>query len=609
MLDLELAPVDPAKFDSALKVLEEAGRRIKSGETDSLVDLMTFMFSINGAPMTLDRHYPMRDFFSSTMAWKELTMSGRQIGKTTVVIAARSTLLAWLQKRLRILYVLPLQEMAKRVSSFNVRPMIVESPLRNLMVDADCEQNVFVRSFRNGSVMMFSYAFTDCDRIRGISADILNYDEIQDIDYSFLPIIGQTISASKAFKITRYTGTPKSFDNTIQALWEDTSQGEWCIRCGCGHWNHPSLEFDLLNMIGPVSNIAKYGTGLICGKCGKPIDGRQGAWVHAHEDRLVEFLGRHIPQIIIPDRYTDERAWVDIHNAARKDKRTFYNEVLGVSCDVGFKLVTQDELKAACCLSHHNRLAEAVKIVRTQYLQLIMGIDWGGGGEEETSYTTVAIVGARANGKYDTLYLERMSMLSGDFEEARRVAELFKMFGCHYLAHDYTGAGRERETILLQAGFPEDRVLPFSYVRATSKPIISYHPSEHGSRTYYSLDKTRSLLLMCAQIRLGLCFFPEYDSVKSEIADILHLVKETHEFKDLSPITVVTRQPKQSDDIAHAVNFALCGHYQTQQRYPDLSVGLYTGLQPEDAARIEIKPEDFPAIPTSMQARDTFPFA
>ena len=46
--------------------------------------------------------------------------------------------------------------------------------------------------------MFFTFAFNDCIRVRGNTANCIKYDEYQNLDASFEPIINQTVAASKA---------------------------------------------------------------------------------------------------------------------------------------------------------------------------------------------------------------------------------------------------------------------------------------------------------------------------------------------------------------------------------------------------------------------------
>lgn len=403
----------------------------------------------------------------------------------------------------------------------------------------------------------------------------------QEMDWDFLPIIAETLSASP-WGMHQYSGTPKSFDNTIQALWDDSSQAEWVIRCGCGHWNIPSGEFDIHKMIGPVKNIDKYGTALICADCGKPLDSRTGTWIHQYPDRYAEFSGYHVPQIILPMHYASEKKWVELLKKRDSGANAAYlNECLGESCDVGLKLITLDELKSASILHANDWHVARRQPFVEKYIQRIIGIDWGGGGQDEISYTTLAVIGLTPDFRFEAIYLERLHAAVSDVEEVRRILQVFKTFQCHYLAHDYAGAGSVHETLLIQSGFPLMKIIPFNYMKVSAKPMIYVHNAANDARHYYVLDKSRSLLLLATLIKTQHILLPEYESCKDLVRDFLNINKETTETAHKGSILVVKRQPKQSDDIVHAINFACCGHYHTTGKYPDIAKSFGMTLTPE----------------------------
>ena len=80
----------------------------------------------------------------------------------------------------------------------------------------------------------------------------------------------------------------------------------------------------------------------------------------------------------------------------------------------------------------------------------------------------------------------------------------------NWVAHDYGGAGDVRESILVKAGWPIQKVCPFTYLSmAPDKPIVHYNdPGATGARKFWGLDKARSLLLLCELIRAGYIIFP-----------------------------------------------------------------------------------------------------
>lgn len=543
--------------------------------------ILPLMLNLRGEAYSLKDHFVMEPLFSAEIPWRTVYKCGRQISKSTS-LAAQGFVQTATIPYFNSLYVLPLYEMARRFSSNVVRPFIEESRIKSMVVDSRCEQSVLQKTFTNHSIMFFTFAFIDCDRTRGISADKMAIDEAQDMDWDFIPIIRETLSASK-WGLEQYSGTPKTFDNTMEALWEDSSQAEWLIRCGCGHWNIPTMRFDASRMFGPVSNIAKHGTAIVCAKCGKPVDPRTGRWVHAYPDRRTMFSGYHVPQIILPMHYASEKKWTEFLRKSNKSaSNIFLNECMGESCDVGTKLITHDELRKACILHKLDFNVARGTNFTGKYIQRILGVDWGGGGEKEISFTTLAVLGLCPDYRMELIWGERMHNAVSDVDEVRRIQEIFQIFQCHYLAHDFAGSGSVHETLMIQSGFPISRIIPFSYVRTGGKSLIHHHPpTGNSSRHFYSLDKTWSLMLLSLLLKTKHLTLTDYESSRDLVDDFLNVFEEKSETRDQGDILVVKRSPKKSDDFVHAVNYAACGHYHVTQKPPKFAEQFGLTLTPE----------------------------
>jgi hypothetical protein len=210
------------------------------------------------------------------------------------------------------------------------------------------------------------------------------------------------------------------------------------------------------------------------------------------------------------------------------------------------------------------------------YDLIIMGVDWGGGGEDEVSFTTVAILGWRASGQIDVIFGERLLTPHDQLGEANRILNLFNAFGCHFMAHDYNGAGSGRETIMVQAGMPAERIIPIVYYRSAAANMMVHKPGvEQHPRAYWQLDKARSLVTLCQAIKLGVIRFFAYDHKGDEdrglLHDLLALVENKVETARGPDIYTVQRNPMLTDDFAHSVNFAACSIWHRMQAWPDLA--------------------------------------
>lgn len=387
----------------------------------------------------------------------------------------------------------------------------------------------------------------------------------QNMDETFIPIIRETMSASR-FALSMYAGTPLTLDNTLEKMWKTSSQGEWLIDCqACKYVNVPAFGYDLDDMIGPLhDDISIHCPAVICAKCKRPINPRSGRWVHKFPERRFDHAGYHVPQILLPMHYASYDKWATLcakrEGAFNTTPAQFYNEVLGESYDDGAKLLTESELIDACML-HENTIENAQKIV-DKYTYRVLGIDWGGGGAKETSFTTYAVVGLCPDGSGLECFYGYRSLTPHDHKrEARMALQIARELKCDAIAHDFNGAGAFREEYITTAGYPLERIAPISYVRATVQAAMRHVPAtDINPRAHYRLDKTRSLVTICHEIKAKRLRLFAYDYKSQEqrglVQDFMALVEEKTDTRTAGDTYVIIRQQNQSDDFAHAVNYA-----------------------------------------------------
>lgn len=566
--------------------LIEALHVMKAGKLSTLRPLLPLFLSLKGKPFSLERHFPFEPFYRTRIPRRSLFKAGRQVAKSTS-LAARGIIRSATVPFFTTLYITPLFEMVRRFSQNYVGPFIDQSPVRRLLTGKSANGSVLQRSFTNNSKMLFSFAFLTPDRTRGISSDCVSYDEVQDLDISFLPIIDETMSGSDWRGLNEYGGTPKGLENAIESLWQDSSQAEWCIKClHCNYWNVPALSHDLDDMIGPWrENIAYDRPAVICAKCRRMIYPQLGRWVHARPERRWNFAGYHIPQIIMPFHYGDVEKWGTLvgkrEGRGNTPVNVFYNEVCGESYDTGSRIVTITELKQACLLPWDNTIDDTHprngKVKLSDYIFRVLACDWGGGGEDELSYTVYAAMGMLPSGKIDVIYGFRSLTPHDHAKEARILISLANIFDPHVVAHDYTGAGSLRETLLVQAGYPMKHVLPIAYIRAaassrimTFKQATKNHPRDH-----YQVDKARSLLLTCHQIKNQWIRFFRYDYRDANdtglVYDFLGLVDEKVDSRIGRDVYTIIRDPNMRDDFAQAVNIGACAMWHSTDKWPNVA--------------------------------------
>lgn len=578
-------------MDEVAGRLHLARRQLAKGRITNLKFLLPLFLNLKGRPFTLDNHFPLEPLFSTNLPRELYVRSGRQIGKSTA-LAAQGTIQSVCIKNFVTLFVTPLFEAIRRFSSNYVRPFVEDSPLASMWASPSATNSVLQREFNNKSMMIFSFAYLSADRTRGIPADKNAFDELQDLNPDFVPIIAETMSASPYGGILQGTGTPKTLDGLVDVCWSRSSKAEWVTRCpACNYENIAGLAYDLIKMIGPHNTeIGPGRPGTVCAKCSRPIDPRTGGWIHARPELRLDCAGYHIPQIIMPMHYGNEQRWKiltgkleGMHNTPT---HVFYNEVLGEGFDSGSKLVTITNLQQAATL-HENTL-QAAREVKDRYVRRIIGVDWGGGGAKRVSFTTIAVIGQLPTGQLECFYGERSITPNVPLQEAQLILKIAAALKCSHIAHDYTGAGSLREQFLFDAGVPHKSVIPIAYIGPTNGPLMRHvEATDYHPRHYYEVDKPRSLALICNQIRDGALKFFKYDHKGPDNPGLLHdflsLIEEKNDSRAGGDLYTIIRNPKTNspDDFVHAVNVACCSIWHMTQKWPDLAAVSKLEVSPE----------------------------
>ena len=551
--------------------------------------LLPILFTLKGEPYTLKDHFVFAPMFR-LFCMPKITywQIARQMGKTQNA-STQDVLMAALIPYMSILNVTPLYEQARRWSSNYIKPLMDGCCIPGMVQSvgrSTSNSSVLQRAFPNGSHILFSFAFLDCERVRGVSASKMNIDEVQGMNPSFVPIIREVLSGSK-LALERYTGTPKTTDNTAHYMWERSSQASWACTCeGCNKENIFSPELDL------TKNIGKNGP--ICRFCGKLLNPRTGYYVHAFPDKRWRFSGYHVPQIVHPVHYEIPAKWQDLLDKMENMKENqFMNECLAISSDVGAKLVSQDTLRKCGVLP--TRRLEWIRDHAGDYHIIVTATDWGGKGKkknarattdetelEYSSYTAFAVAGlSRKTNQVEILYVERMKYSADPSEEASRSLGIFFGSGSQLYAHDFTGAGNVRETMVLQQGFNRglrpERLMPFTYTSTSpQKSIVSRDvPSSlrQGVRSSYSLDKARICFLVAFMLQKEQILLPDYNIKENKecLDDFLAWQEDTQETPRGNKVTRIMRDPNRPDDVAQACAMACAAIWHATQRWPEMS--------------------------------------
>jgi hypothetical protein len=464
-----------------------------------------------------------------TSARRVLLKFARQSEKSTY-LGNLLLIYSILRRHFRSLLVTPTQSQTETFSRDKInKPIESSAKIRTFIPGV---QSVFRKVFITGSEIDLRYAFLHADRTRGIpKVDLLCLDELQDILTDIIPVIEETQKHS-TFRYKRYSGTPKSVDNTIAKYWQAYStQYEWVIPCDFHtprHWIVVRLE-----------NVGKKH--LICERCGNQIypahpearwaSMRTKSWLD-NPPTPLPFEGYRIPQVITPWVSWDEV----IDTMHRYTTAQFYNEVLGMEYDSSEKLLTTDTLQE--CSGGYTFEQGAILAKRATHLW--MGIDWGSDGDSKT----VVTIGGYFGGKFSFVYMKRfVGEESTQVNMMPIIKKLIHDYKIKLVGVDY-GGGLDRNDELIR-DFGIRKIIRYQYVNT--------------KRVYFDKNLMRWMVnrsevlmaLINAINRKDEIEFPKWECWEHPFAqDLLSVFKE---YNNARRVTVVDRTPGTTDDTLHSM--------------------------------------------------------
>lgn len=546
-------------------------------------DMLPALFRVRGKPYTLEDYPQFRTFYDREYVGDQIFMTARQSGKSQNTVI--SEVMDCIQiPHFQILYVAPLQSQTQRFSSQLLTPAIrsclVAEYLQatdNKLSDSAIVKAVFHQSFANGSGIQLGYAKTSADRLRGITVDRIDFDELQDQVIDNIPIIKESLTTSD-WKVCRYTGTAKTLDNTIERTWQQSSRCEWVMKCeSCNYHNIPDDQEDCrcLRMI--------QVDGMHCLKCGALLNVRNGEWVAAHPDRHNTFRGYHISQVILPANVENRMRWnAIIDKIARLDITTIKNEVLGISSSTGVRIITPEDIKRNSLLPNMENIRYRMSTRELRYAYIVSGVDWGGA--ERVSFTVHTIIGVTGSGKIHVLYARRYVGYDPDTRLAN-IARAHNHYGAHFMAADF-GMGFDLNVMLIRRFGIRLVQMQFS---GNQRGLMHYSPRQ--GYPCWSVDKLTALNTMFIAIRSDRFIFPEAGPPPNGFdlftQDLLSPYEEVVD-KGYTEKRQYTRDPAVPDDFA----MALC--YASTAAYYVMYNGDITKLIPDDGLGYqEIGPASF----------------
>ena len=565
---------------------------IESGSVDlplaeiHRAELLPLLFRVKGKPYSLEDYPQFRVFYDKEYTTDFICMSARQCGKSLNL--SNSEVLDTVQiPHFQILYVAPLQSQAQRFSTQYLTQSIrscafaqhlQSQALEGQLSDSKIVKAVFHNSFANGAGIQIGYAKTSADRLRGITVDCIDFDEIQDQIIDNIDIVKESLTTSD-WKRCRYTGTAKTLDNTIESLWRQSSRCEWVMRCGCGYWNIPDDQEDCrcLRMV--------RATGMHCLKCGRRLDVAKGEWVPFAESKMDSFRGYHVSQVVVPANVNNSRRWNAIISKISSQPLTrIKNEILGISASTGARIISSDDIAKHSVLP---TMAELQKVFKRNYVMTLSGVDWGGA--EHTSFTVHVIVGVTRDGKVDVLYAKRYIGYDPD-TRLKDIADAHRFYRCRMLVADY-GMGFDQNVMLAQRFGIVVVQMQFT---GNQKSLLRWSPKLRWP--CWSISKHTALTYMFLAIKYGTFRFPSDPHFKYYTQDLLSPFEEVQDRGGVER-RVFTRDPAMPDDFAMALCFVSIAAFKAIH-------GDVTRLIPENGFGVDDPVSGSPDVSTAADPRE-----
>ncbi len=465
---------------------------------------------------------------------RKLMKTGRQVGKSTEISADLMTDTISTPHN-RSLYVAPRNEQVMAFSKDRLAHMIQYSPVvQDFYVDSSVQQQVKAKEFKNGSMIFLRSCYHTADGIRGLSLNKVYIDEVQDIIADNIPIIEECTYRKNPRGII-YCGTPKTFDNTIEQLWGQTTQHHWAIKCECcGKWNY---QLGIEHM-GPEF--------LWCAKCHTRLDPLLGEYVATHPDR--DFAGFHVSQLMLAGTPGTGVPWSRVYdklNDPMYGTAKVYNECLGYSYDSGAKPVTETEL-IACCDPERPAFT-LQRLAPWNMRQTVAAIDWGVPGGN--THTVLTIGGLTGEGKLRVMYARKFPIDQDPTSQIDDIVNDISTAGCALVVADRGGGHVAND--FLRKKLTWARVAEIEYKAKVTKGMYFNH--ESGS---WITDRTRAIAGIIIDIKSQNMIFPDALSMKPYFADILSW---SAEYNDRLRHYQIIRALNVPDDFGHTLVYLRLG--------------------------------------------------
>lgn len=535
--------------DSLLELLRACGYN-----TGLLVPYYYPEFTEGGQPMSvLSRPFAL-PFFEINVGGVTTVRAGRQIGKTTNLIARQRTnadiLSEW--------YSLYVTTHSKYLESYKNRFASMEKKFRFPVKDANFRQNLLYKEYPRNNTINMIRLFESADDARSLTASEVLIDEAQHMDPDFVPVLDQCLKAMR-MNTKFIAGTSLSTETFLEQQYQEGSKGTWHIPCPDGkHWINLGDENDILKIMKPE--------GPTCPYTSKILQVETGQYVHEDQTAYDNMLrSYHAPQIIVPEYIEDIIEWTQIYKDFKSyGLSKFMQEVMGIPKEEGQREISIEDLKRMCCLPDTLQGLEK-KAQKRQYRFVISGADWGGsdhnqGTRIKESFTAHVILGITSDKDVDVLHMRKYAGMEY-LKIANDIADNHRRFGAGIMCSD-VGGGALYNTYLRESGkISPDKHLVLRYTGPQTS-LFSRPKEGMGMFNEWYVNKTESVSSLFDAIKRQpspriRCY--NWETAKPDLAHFLNVYRYLSDTDQGSKKWRWMRAGGKPDDFVHAMNYAFIG--------------------------------------------------
>ena len=415
---------------------------------------------------------------------------GRQVGATVMAGAldlffTNSGLFN--KPNVRVVHLFPALGQVKKFSQDKLETLIRTARNdfinENKLISSNSVDNLTMKQFNTGTLWIDSLG-TDGDRIRGMTADIIFFDEVQDM---FGHAIGNATKILTAAKygptgqgVQVYFGTPKQKGSYFSTIWDMSDQRYYHLGCVNCRETYPFYlpDDDRWRSIWLSENTVQCP---LCGTKQKKVEAiEHGRWVGSKDPDDCEFVGFHINQLYIPYFTKENIEKLMPENNPAQTERIWKNEVVGEFYSGAGSPLTKAEIYDKCRDPDRYFSKKINPRDKTVYL----GVDWGGKEDDPNSrggqsYSCVVVLSAQPDGTLLVEHAHKLRKNNFSFKKDT-IKEMYRRFGVQRgvsdwffgqdVVHDLQSVYRER---FLGAQGSGSLIKPMKY--REDELIISYN--------------------------------------------------------------------------------------------------------------------------------------